>query len=156
MPVSKRGPCLYKAQRGAGLIEVLIALLVISVGVMGLVVTQMNALTNNRESFYRTQATVLAYDIIDRARANPEQAKSGGYVVALTAAADANNICVSSCTPDNIASSDVALWKTSLASQLPGGNGSVTSITGASDGYVVSVHWTREGEDFSLDFRTRL
>ncbi|HLE93281.1 MAG TPA: type IV pilus modification protein PilV, partial [Sulfuricaulis sp.] len=56
--------------RGFSLIEVLVALLVLSIGLLGLAALQTTSLQYNTGSYFRTQATFLAYDIIDRMRAN--------------------------------------------------------------------------------------
>src|SRR5690606_3260878 len=66
-----------RPQHGFSLIEVLVALLVLSVGLLGLAMLQIEGLKHNTDAYYRTQATVLAYDIIDRMRANSDAAKNG-------------------------------------------------------------------------------
>src|SRR5690606_37316619 len=65
-----------ESTRGGGftLIEVLIALVVMSVGLLGLASLQTNTLAFNRDAYLRSQATALAYDIIDRMRANRDAA----------------------------------------------------------------------------------
>lgn len=64
------------AARGVGLIEVLIALLVLSVGLLGIVGMQITAKKANYEAVQRTTASHLAQDVIARIRANPR----GDYV----------------------------------------------------------------------------
>ncbi len=73
-------------ESGFSLIEVLAALLVLSIGLFGLVMLQGLRLTT--DSYQRTQATLLAYDLMDRMRANKVGADAGAYC--LTAAAPAN------------------------------------------------------------------
>lgn len=65
--------------RGFTLIEILIALLVLSLGLIGLAMLQATGLRYNNESYMRSQATILAYDIIDRMRANKTAADAGSY-----------------------------------------------------------------------------
>ena len=55
---------------GFTLIEVLVALVVMSVGLLGLALLQQNAVAFNRDAYLASQATVLAYDIADRIRGN--------------------------------------------------------------------------------------
>jgi len=55
---------------GFTLIEVLIAVLVLGIGLLGVAGLQSVALSMNQGSYVRTQATVLARDIADRMRAN--------------------------------------------------------------------------------------
>ena len=75
-----------KALSGFTLIEMLVALLVLSFGLLGLAMLQAAGQKFNSDSYMRSQATILAYDIIDRMRANK-------------AAADAGNYCVTSASP---------------------------------------------------------
>ena len=64
---------------GFSLIEVLVALVVLSVGLLGLAALQQNAVRFNHDAYLRSQATVLAYDIADRIRGNRQAATDGPY-----------------------------------------------------------------------------
>ena len=57
-------------QTGVSLVEVLVAVVVISVGLLGVAALQISTLQNNHNSLLRTQANALADDILDRIRAN--------------------------------------------------------------------------------------
>lgn len=73
-------PCASRAQRGATLIEVLVAVLVLSFGLLGLGALQTVSLRSNSNSFFRTQAVNLSYEIIDELRANRMGIRiAGGY-----------------------------------------------------------------------------
>ena len=61
--------------QGFTLVEALIALLVLSIGLLGVAALQLIALQNNNNAMFRSQATYLAYDIADRMRANRDQAR---------------------------------------------------------------------------------
>ena len=61
--------------RGFTLIEVLIALVILSVGLLGLAGLQIISLKNNQSTYARGQANLMAMDVIDRIRANPVSAK---------------------------------------------------------------------------------
>lgn len=67
-------------QRGVTLIEILITLLVLAVGLLGLAALQGVSLKTGQVSLYRTQATNLAYEVIDHARANRSQVASSGSI----------------------------------------------------------------------------
>src|SRR3546814_12535773 len=69
-------PC---RQRGAGLIEVMISVLVMGVGLLGIAAMQATALRNNQRALERTQATVQTYSILDAFRANAESARAAAY-----------------------------------------------------------------------------
>jgi type IV pilus assembly protein PilV len=61
---------LRNKQRGMSLVEVLVALVIISVGLLGIASLQLTTLQNNHNSLLHTQASALADDILDRMRAN--------------------------------------------------------------------------------------
>ena len=73
-----------RAMRGVGLIEVLVALLVLSVGLLGIVGMQITAKKANYEAVQRTTASHLAQDLIARIRANPTADYVDGSVVGAT------------------------------------------------------------------------
>ncbi len=84
---SRHGPPDPIARRnrlaGVGLIEVLVALTVLSVGLLGVAAMQVLALRNNTSAADRSMAVILSYSIIDSLRANRETAMAGAYTLAL-------------------------------------------------------------------------
>ncbi len=72
-------PASPKSQRGASLIEVLVAFLLLSLGLLGMSALQINALQNSHSSLQRSQATMLAHFMMDAMRANAATARTGGY-----------------------------------------------------------------------------
>jgi type IV pilus assembly protein PilV len=66
------------AQLGATLIEVMVALLVLSVGILGVAILQLNALKHSDSAMRSTQASFIAQDLLERVRANPD----GNYAMA--------------------------------------------------------------------------
>jgi type IV pilus assembly protein PilV len=69
------------AAGGFTLIETLVAVLVLSIGLLGIAALQLTSLQSNSTATQRSQATFLAYDIVDRMRANKRQAVAGAYNV---------------------------------------------------------------------------
>ena len=67
-----------KHQKGFSLVEILVALLILSIGLLGLAALQTTSLKFNTDSYMRTQATYFVYDIIDRMRANSDSVVAGG------------------------------------------------------------------------------
>lgn len=110
--------------KGSGftLVEVLVALLVLSIGLLGLAALQTTALQFNTDSYQRTQATLLAYDILDRMRANSSAVSTGNYDAATSSAANskisAYDSCKGStcscgtlsCNAANLATYDLGQW----------------------------------------------
>ncbi len=72
-----------RRERGFSLLEVLVALIIFSIGMLGIASLQANVLRLNYGAYQRTQATVLAYNMMDRLRTNREAAMAGDCNVAL-------------------------------------------------------------------------
>ncbi len=68
-----------KTQRGASLIEVLVALLVTSFGLLGMAAMQARAVKGNQSSMQKTQATIMSYYILDAMRVDRSNAKLLSY-----------------------------------------------------------------------------
>lgn len=143
--------------RAAGftLIEALIALLVLSIGLLGVAAMQLTSLRANNGAFQRTQATFLAQDIADRMRANRTAALAGDYDCALGDAAPAS--------PATIAEADIAAWKARVAATLPQGateppDAAVVVDPGTGIALIKIVWDDSKGEDelLTFDMRTRL
>lgn len=98
--------------RGFSMIELLVAVLVMGIGVLGITALQMVSLQNNRGALVRAEASVRAYDVLDRIRANP----SGNYGgVAFGDAPPAATDCMAnSCSVAQMTAFDQAVWKCSL------------------------------------------
>ncbi len=105
---------LTKRRRALGfsMIELLVAVLVMGIGVLGITGLQMVSLQNNRGALTRADAVQLAYDILDRIRANPGGVYTG---LALGAAPPVMVDCEAAvCTEATMATFDQAVWKCSL------------------------------------------
>ena len=74
---------------GTSLIEILVAVVVLSTGLLGMVALQAKALRNNQSSLERSQAVVLTYSILERMRANAAAAESNAYDYTWSAACPA-------------------------------------------------------------------
>ena len=120
-----------KATGGFTLLEVLIALIIMSIGLLGVFGLIVNALKANDSSNMRTQAAILANSIIDNIRANSKQTTSTAYSAAIGTAVSQPNpsTCTSSCTAAQLEAIDVYNWKQSLKTMLPSGDGSITETT---------------------------
>lgn len=67
------------AQRGFTLVEILVTVVLISVGLLGVAALQLTTLRGNQDAYVRSQASVLAGDILDRMRVNPFDFRKDGY-----------------------------------------------------------------------------
>ncbi|HTV51139.1 MAG TPA: type IV pilus modification protein PilV [Steroidobacteraceae bacterium] len=118
------------AAPGFTLVEVLVALVVLSIGLLGIGKLMLFSSRANDSAYMRTQATALAYMIMDDMRANRTQAIGGAYQIAFGAATNPGTNCdTATCTPAVLASYDLWTWQSQLASALPAGNGSVSIVS---------------------------
>jgi len=107
-------------QRGVTLVEILVTVVIISVGLLGVAALHLTSLRAGQGSHTRSQATALANDIIDRMRANPRAAAGGEYNLAITDDAPG--------TPTGLVAIDQQQWLNALAASLPQGDGSIDDV----------------------------
>ena len=112
-----------RKNNGFTLLEVLVTLLIMSFALLGIAGILANSIKNDQSAYSRSQAVLLAADIIDRMRANRTTAEIDPSPYALSLALP----CVKSPASANaIAQSDLTEWCAALTAALPSGTGSVT------------------------------
>jgi type IV pilus assembly protein PilV len=133
---------------GFTLVEVLVSLVILSMGLLGIAKLVMVTAHSNDSAYLRSQATQLAYAILDNMRANRQIAVAGGYDTALgTMPADPGTCAGVVCTPVNLALYDIYRWKQRLGvavqyGALPSGDGSVVTKTAAGQTTAtITVQW---------------
>lgn len=123
-------------KNGFAMLEVLISILVIAFGLLGLAGLQGFSIRNNHNAYLRNQATLFAYDIADRMRANRDGYVNGFYHLG-TPAADTSacqfTTAPAGCTAAQLAAYDLLVWG-QMVSQLPQGQGIVCIDSTPSDG----------------------
>lgn len=159
-----------RTQKGATLIEVLISLLILSIGLLGMTGLQTVSLRNTQSAYLRTQASIASNDIVERIRANQQGVEASSYDAnagAVTAACNA----IAGCTAAQLAANDIAEWNAALAAGLPSGVGIVCADSSPEDGtpaapacdglgnlFAVKIWWDEDRDGaaeklFSLSFR---
>lgn len=140
-----------RKQAAFTLFEVLIAVVILSIGLLGLASLQAAGMRNNNSAYMRSQASVLAYDMADRIRAN----RLGNYITPLPNGAQRAG-CLSSpgCSSDNMAQNDIFEWQAAVVATLPLGSGTMT-LSG--NVYTISISWDDSfsgsaGQSFSTSF----
>jgi len=123
---------------GFTLLEVLIALLVLSIGMLGVAGMQISSLKASQNTFYRSQGNMLAYEMMDRISVNAASVASYGGVNTTSNNYSSTNCETSACVAAAIAAFDIAQWEINLASALPSGNGSIAVAAGL---VTVTVRW---------------
>lgn len=137
-----RGNC--SRQKGFSLVEVLIALIIMSVGMLGIASLFVNSMQAGRTSLFRHHAVTLAGDVADRIRANP---RAG---VAYVAKPGANNNCVDGgvdCSEAEMAMNDIFLWQQQATNTLPNGDVTIGFDNAVNPPtYTITVSWNEPGE----------
>ncbi|MCY1287261.1 type IV pilus modification protein PilV [compost metagenome] len=152
------------SSRGFTLIEVLIALIILAVGLLGMATLMMSSLQSSQSAYLRSQASVLAYDLVERMRANHTQAvTTDNYELAVDAATTADPGCATSgCSASQQAQLDLFQWRTALTSSIPGATAEIERD--APNEYTVTISWSevgkqlkkQDGTDVSPSFSLRI
>jgi len=157
-------------ESGFSMIELLVAVLVMGVGVLGITGLQVVSLQNNGSALIRGQAVQLSYEILDRIRANPLGTPAGNAynnISLAQAPVGATNCEAGPCSEAQMAVFDVAIWKCSLGnynsesvceglrnagvlpsvSELPGLPQGDGSISVSAEGVItVTVQWQESNQ----------
>lgn len=144
------------SQRGFTLIEILVTVFILAIGLLGLAGLTLEGMRNNQGAYLRTQASILAYDMADRMRANKERASDyagfstdGATTKLPDCASDATG-----CTPTDQAQVDMVEWTRQIQGVgsdtvlLPGGVGAIQFDAGTSR-FTITVTWdevARQGD----------
>lgn len=107
-------------QRGVTLIEVLVTVIVLSIGLLGFAALQMTSLQSGYSSYLRMQASWLAYDLTDRMRASRSETLNGKY--------------------DDDSTGDRVDWDNQVTTRL--GAGATGSVTRNNAEVVVTITWS--------------
>lgn len=129
-----------KVQLGFTMVEMMIAVVVVAIGLLGVAGMQARALSDNKGAETRTLSTYLVYDMVDRMRANIDGVNSGFYDNIDTSLPYMDPGCISAdCTAALLMEYDAFRWKEELYESLHGGLGFVERD---GDGtFFVAVMW---------------
>ncbi len=149
MICNRTSPAARRRSGGFTLVEAMVALIVLSVGLLGIAALYVETLRANRTSLHRTQAVNVATDIADRMRSN--RLPADAYA------------CGSPCDPatggNAIAVADLTDWVTEIQTQLPGGTADVTFTAATATtpaAYVVDIGWDEVGQTAQATFQLRI
>jgi type IV pilus assembly protein PilV len=143
--------------RGITMVEALVALVVISVGMLGIAGLYLSSLQAGRSANLRVQAVNLASEMADRIRANRDGKSS--YNLAAGTLPSAVNCSSGDCSPIQLAQSDQNIWVTALRAALPGAANATGAITftenpgSIPDRYEIIVTWREAGSSTNASYR---
>lgn len=146
-------------QTGATMIEVLIAILIFSVGLLGIASTQTMGLTNTQSALNRSVATQLSYDLVDIMRLNQDVVELGAFAdgglfdgyqtVSNTGAANPRSYSIAAdcsdatkgCTAVELAQTELESWRQKIVRALPDGQARIDLVNAAEGLFSVVMTW---------------
>lgn len=144
-----------RSQAGVGLIEVMVALILLSVGFLAVANMQIQSMRSNQNSNHRAQALLLISDMMDRMRNNPQGVANGSYDDRSTGTMTLPECISTGCNATQMAGLDMYEWSANLiplrgethfVPVLPGADathpatGSVSApVSGV---YTITMNWT--------------
>lgn len=160
-----------KQQAGFNLIEVLLAFLILSVGLLGVASLQTTAVRASHTAMLRTVAVTKVQELVERMRANPPSASDnytlldsyelvrGGNGVYMDCS-EAGGSVVVACTPQDLAQNDLYVWKDSLVNAgLPDvGTDAEIKLDRLFNPPIVTVtvYWQERGEEMKYSTTIQL
>jgi type IV pilus assembly protein PilV len=148
-------------ERGVSMVEALVALVVLSIGMLGIASLYVASLQAGRTALLRTQAITLVNDMVDRIRSN--SVARDAYDLAAYGGEPSEQGCVAgedNCSFTALAEDDLARWLVAVDDALPAPTGEVTvdpaDVPTSPDVYVVTVSWREPGDPTDLRYSSTL
>ncbi len=138
-------------QRGLTLMELLIAVVILSIGLLGLAGLQFHSLRGNHNAYMSSVATAQAWDAADRLRANPAGAQGTHYDKLITSGVGDPGCISTGCTIAQLAQYDAHVWHGRNAELLPGGQGVICLDSTPNDGSSRTGHGCDDSQTDGMD-----
>ena len=141
---------------GFSMIEVLIAIVILSIGLLGIAGMQVAGMKNNHSAYLRSQASLLSYDFADILRSNKSQVLANKFGTSAAGNIDittgnlgfnAEPDCINEingCNPVLMAETDLVTWAQNINATLPSG---MATVARSSDIYTVTISWLDDKSD---------
>ena len=153
-----------RLQHGLTLIETLVALVILSVGLLGIAALHVESVKSARSATLRTKAVTLATDMAEKMRANRTGTLGGDYICGPgdlgenhDCADDADGTATVACDPTQMADHDIWLWKERIAnaqSGLPeGATATITSDGALNPIFTISVTWEENDAEQAIELQ---
>ena len=144
-----------RRQSGLNLIEILVAALILSVGLLSMAGLQVASLRSVQNATQKQQAAFIVHELLERMRSNRQAALDGNYNVAVSCAATPPQNCSANtvCSPAQVATYDLytlqcgenaaTTMRSGVNDQLLDGQLQVGCVaTGCDDGVTVTLNWS--------------
>lgn len=134
-----------KRDKGFSLLEVLVAVIILAIGLVGIASLQITTQTYTESSMYRSQATMLAREIVERIRVNVGEAKAGNYdFTSLPSKTENCRGSTKNCTAVKMRDHDIREWAARVNASLPSATASISTTAGATAADPVDITITLE------------
>ncbi len=145
------------AHAGVSMIEVLVALFILSVGLLGVAGLQAQGIRAGHSATLRSMAVFKSIEVVEAVRANHAGLLAGDYNINLGLGqqnnCDQGTAVAAICTPAQMAQNDVFVWRSSLALLFPrdiNGLAATGSIVTTATGLLtVAINWSERGIDMN-------
>lgn len=127
-----------KRNNGYTLFEVMIAVLIVSFGMIAMGGLMISSMRYSKESANRFVATQQLYEMADRMRAN-HTGVAAGYYDSASGTPSASSCRTASCNISALAQFDISEWNTKNSRVLPMGQGTVAK---SGNGFLIAVSWS--------------
>lgn len=127
------------AQSGVSMIEVLVAIIILSIGLLGMAALQTAGLKSNQSASFRSTASMMAYSILDSMRANRVSVGEGSYNHFFVEDTSVGTETEVETKPEAEIAEDVKIWLEELALRLPAGTGAVD--VDADNKVIITIQW---------------
>ncbi len=132
---------------GFSMVEVLVALVVLAIGLLGLAGLQATGLRYSGNSALRSQALILSQDIVERMRANPTGVAANNYTASTLPTAYSADCSATTCSASALATFDLVNLKSTIDNRLPAGATATiaTTVNSPSTGIhtvVITLNWS--------------
>lgn len=139
----------FHDQKGSSLLEVMVTLMILSVGLMGLAMLQLKGMQFNTNAYFRSQASLSAGDIIERMRINPGASNEYAAAWPTSAPSPACNT-TTKCSSSELAAHDLWVWSQALTNPATGLPGATALIAAASSNpavgkFTITISWSEQG-----------
>ena len=124
-------------QRGATLVEILVATFIAAIGVMGLSKYQMESLIATQQTQSSAMVTWQLYSMVEKMRANPVALQNGDYLKTGVDRSCLENACSNS----QIAEHDIFVWSLENDQLFPAGQSDISQPGGAGNPHVLTIRW---------------
>ena len=131
-----------QSSQGFALLEILVTIVLMAIALLGTAAMQMYGIKVTQGAQFRSQAVVLATDLMERLEANNVGAVAGNYVAASLPATSTSIDCTANrCTPADMAQYDLTAFARNVAQQLPSASATVSRSGAGPYVYTLTLTW---------------